>query len=484
MGQAPGARVPPPRQGRPRPALARALGLRDLVSLKIAAIVNLTLIPAVAIYGGATLILWALAFVAFFVPSAIAVLSLGRRYPGEGGIYIWAHRQFGGLHGFVCSWCYWTNNLFFIPMQLIYVAGLAAFAGSDPEGLVKNRWFVGAIAFSWLALATWANVRGLTLGKWVQNVGAWSTAALAALIVAMAAAAWLSGTAAPPPPVSGTLDWGVLSVFGVMCLAFVGVELASTMDEEIEQPRRNLPRAAAAAGAVSLVSYLVVTQALFMLVPWRSIGVLQGLMQALVSGAARTHLGWIVAPTAILAALSIGGSTSAWFAGSARIPFVAGIDRELPAALGRLHPRWGSPHVALVTSAVLSALLVASTLAGATVSEAYQQLLKSTVVIQLIPFLYLFGGLMRLETASRPARAMGLLGLLAAAFATVVAFWPPRETTDALRFETKMAAAIVSTLGIGLVFYWRGRRGRSGLETPASAAVSSLSGPPLPPPGS
>jgi amino acid transporter len=442
---------------RPAPALAKALGLRDLFFLKIAAIVNLTLIPAVAIYGGATLVMWGLAFVAFFVPSAIAVLSLARRYPGEGGIYVWAHRQFGDLHGFVCSWCYWTNNLFFIPMQLIYIAGVAAFAGSDPEGLVKNRWFVGAIAFGWLALATWANVRGLAVGKWVQNVGAWSTAALGALIVAMAAAAWRSGTAATPP-VWGRLDWGALPVFGVMCLAFVGVELASTMDEEIAQPRRDLPRAAVAAGAFSLLSYLVVTQALFLLVPWRTIGVVQGLMQALVSGAGRAHLAWIVAPTAILAALSIGGSISAWFAGSARIPFVAGLDRELPAALGRVHPRWGSPHVALITSAALSALLAVSTFAGATVSEAYQQLLKSTVVIQLIPFLYLFGGLMRLETASRPARAMGLLGLLAAAFGTVVAFWPPRETTDVLLFETKMAAAILLTLAIGLVFFWRAHR--------------------------
>src|SRR5215216_712330 len=107
--------------------LPRSLGLRDLVFLKIAAIINFSLIPAVAVFGRLTLVFWVLAFLVFFVPSLIAVLELSRRYPGEGGVYLWAHRQFGDLHGFISGWCYWTNNLFYIPMQLIYIAGVAAF---------------------------------------------------------------------------------------------------------------------------------------------------------------------------------------------------------------------------------------------------------------------------------------------------------------------------------------------------------------------
>src|SRR4030095_3462948 len=95
----------------------------------------------------------------------------------------------------------------------------------------------------------------------------------------------------------------------------------------------------------------------------------------------------VAAPTA--------GAASAWFAGSSRIPFVAGLTSALPPALGRLHPRWGSPHVALTTCAVLAGTFTACSLVGSSVAEAYQVLLKAAVVIQLIPFVYLFLALVK-----------------------------------------------------------------------------------------
>jgi len=451
------------------PRLPRTLGQRDLVLLKIVAIVNFSLIPAVSVYGRATLLVWLLAFGVFFVPSMVAVLSLARRYPGEGGVYLWARRQFGDLNGFLSGWCYWTNNLFYIPMQLVYIAGVAAFAGPDPKALGDNKGFVTAIALGWLVIATVANVYGLRFGKWLQNVGAFSLMTLGVLIVLAAVSAWSSGVAEQPPWVRD-VDWSMLPAFSVMCLAFVGIELASTMGDEIVRPERNLPRAAAIAGIVTLLAYLVVTAALLALVPWREIGVVQGLMQALQRGAARAGMGWLVAPAGIFTALAIGGSAAAWFAGSSRIPFVAGVGQALPAWLGRVHPRWGSPYTAIIANGVLSGVLTGVALTGSTVTEAYQQLLNSTVVIQMIPFLYLFAGLMRLEGASGFSRAMGLLGLLATALATVIAFFPPQDVKNVLLFETKMIAGVSLTLALGLIFYWRARSRASRRSTSAGVA--------------
>jgi glutamate:GABA antiporter len=437
--------------------LPRALGMRDLVFLKIAAIINFSLVPAVAVFGRLTLAFWALAFLLFFVPSLVAVLTLARRYPGEGGVYLWARRQFGELHGFLSGWCYWTNNLFYIPMQLIYIAGVAAFAAVDPERLGNDKAFVSAVAFGWLALATAANVRGLRVGKWVQNLGAFGTALMGLLIVAAGIAAWSSGVA-ERPPLSGGFGWTMLPAFSVMCLSFVGVELASTMGDEIVRPERNLPRAAILAGVIALVSYVAVTWAVLALVPWRELGAVQGLMQAVERGASRAGMGWIVAPLGLLTALSVGGSASAWFAGSARIPFVAGQGGELAGALGKVHPRWGSPHVALIANAALSAVLTAFTFAGSTVSEAYQQLLKSTVVIQLIPFLYLFAGLIRLAGGASGSGLLGWVGLLATAFAMAMSLLPPPEVSNVVLFEAKTIAGIALTLGVGLFFFRQARR--------------------------
>jgi amino acid transporter len=438
----------------PSPHLPRTLGLRDLVFLKIVAIINFTLIPAVSVFGGATLLVWVVAFAAFFLPSMVAVLVFSRRYPGEGGVYLWTHRQFGDLHGFISGWCYWTNNLFFIPMQLIIIAGVAAFVSGDPERLGNSKLFVAALAFGWLALTTAANIRGLKVGKWLQNAGAFGTMFLGLLIVLGAVSAASAGVA-ERPPLFQPFSWSLLPAFTVMCLAFVGIELASTMGDEIRNPERTLPRAIGIAGTVTLLSYVIVTAALLTLVPWQEIGVVQGLMQALERGAARAGVPWIVAPAALFTALSMGGSVAAWFAGSARVPFVAGVDRALPPSLGRIHPRWGSPWVALAVNAVCCAILTGVALTGSTVEEAYRQLLISTAIIQMIPFLYVFAALLRLEGAGAFTRLMGALGLASTALATTVAFLPPDDVKGVALFEVKVVAGVLLTLGIGLVFYWR-----------------------------
>src|SRR5499426_1847940 len=153
--------------------IPRTLGRWDLVLLKVVAIVNINNVPLVAVYGWASLGLWGLAFLLFFVPEAIAVLTLSRRYPGEGGIYLWTRKEFGDAHGFLSGWCYWTNNLFYIPVLLVYMSGIFAFAGGEAraESLVNQKLFVAAVSFGWLALMAVASIRGLRVGKWIQNIG-------------------------------------------------------------------------------------------------------------------------------------------------------------------------------------------------------------------------------------------------------------------------------------------------------------------------
>src|SRR5438034_6482828 len=191
-------------------AIPRTLGRWDLVLLKIVAIVNINNVPPVAVYGWASLGLWGLAFVTFFIPEAIAVLTLSRRHPGEGGIYLWTRTEFGEAHGFLSGWCYWTNNLFYVPVLLVYMTGIFAFAAGEARAadLVTQKLFVAVVSFGWLAFITVANVRGMTAGKWIQNVGGLSAFVSVALVLAAAAAAWAGGAAAPARPTSH-VTWGM-----------------------------------------------------------------------------------------------------------------------------------------------------------------------------------------------------------------------------------------------------------------------------------
>lgn len=441
----------------PQPHIPRTLGLTDLVLLSTVAIVNVNVVPPVGVFGWATLGLWVVAWLAFFVPSAIAVLVLSRRYPGEGGVYLWARRHFGDLHGFISGWCYWTNSLFYVPVLLVYLAGVVAFAGGErTAGLVDDKWFVGVVAFGWLALITAANIRGMGVGKWINNIGGIGGMATVALVALAAVVARWQGTSATPPLVAGSLS-DMAGGLGVMCFAFIGIELASTMSDEIRHPRRDVPRAIAITGVVALVAYLLVADALLALVPPGELEAIQGVMQAVQLGADAAGAGWLVAPIAVVMALSVGGSASAWFAGPSRIPFVAGIDHALPPALGRLHPKWGSPYVALLACAAISAGLTALSMTGSSVAEAYQVLLRAAVVINLIPFVYTFLALTTLDEAQPVERLAGLVGTIVTAGGIVAVFLPTGDVGDVVTFELKRVAGVLGPIAVGLWMFWRSR---------------------------
>jgi glutamate:GABA antiporter len=442
-----------------RTGIPRTLGRRDLVLLNVVAIVNINNVPPVAVYGWTSLLLWALAFVAFFVPEAIAVIVFARRYPGEGGIYLWTRREFGPAHGFLCGWCYWTNNLFYVPVLLVYMAGIFAFAGgaAGAAALVDQKWFVVSVSLGWLALIAVANVRGLAVGKWIQNAGGLGAFLSVALVLVAAIAARASGAAVRAPGLTH-VGWEMATSFAVMCNALVGIELASTMGDEMRDGPRDLAPAIAMAGVVSIASYLLVTGAVLMLVPAGDLGVIQGVMQAVTAGARSAKIGWIVVPLSIVMGLATGGAASAWFAGSSRVPFVAGLSQALPAALGRVHPRWRSPHIALVTCAALAAAFTIVSLAGSSVAEAYQVLLKAAVVIQLIPFAYLFLGLAKTEEVTPTARAAGVIGLCTTAIGLGAAFLPTADVRSVALFETKMIAGVAGPTAVGWFLFRRAQR--------------------------
>src|SRR6202020_770356 len=141
--------------------------------------------------------------------------------------------------------------------------------------------------------------------------------------------------------------------------------------------------------------YLGCTLAVLTVVPQSQMAVVQGLLQAIDSMTASFSIGWILLPIAVLMAASIAGSTSAWVSGSARILFVCGLDRYLPKALGKIHPRHHSPHVALIMFGFLASVIIAISFIGASVQEAYLTLLDLAVALQMISYIYLFLSLLK-----------------------------------------------------------------------------------------
>ena len=453
------------------PRLRRVLGRWDLVLLFVVAVFNLNVVPSIAANGGVTVWLWIISLVLFFWPQGIAVIELAQRYPGEGGVYLWAKKEFGDFHGFLSGWCYWTNNMMYVPTIMLYFVGVSVFVlGQGHQALADNKIFALSASIILLAVLVVLNVIGLGVGKWINNVGAIGTFAAAAVLIGLGVIVWFrfgtSVTAADfQVPANPRF---VLNSFGVICFGLVGLELASIMGDEIENPRRILPGAVAWGGVLSGLLYIGATLTLLIAVSKQDISVLQGVVQAVSHMAGRVGAGWIVAPFAFVLSVSIAGIGSAWLAGSARIPFVAGLDSYMPSWLGKVHPRYATPYAALIVHALVSLILVIVNFTAAGVQETFQKLLSLAVVLQLVPFLYMFGALLKIATQPSFTKVQygkptllfaGASGLVTTTMGIALAFFPAAQITSILSYEVWMFGGTLLFVGLAAFFFFvYGRR--------------------------
>lgn len=426
------------------PTLHRELRLRDLVFFDISAIVSLRWVAAAAHAGPGSFVLWIIAAL-FFLPSAIIVGSLSRRFPEEGGFYIWTKQAFGDQHAFICSWFYFISTVLYFPSLLLAGISMTAYAfGGAGERFVEHREFALPVTLVVLWAAFAANFFGMKVAKWISALGGSSTFIIGAVLGVLAIAAALhSGMATkfvllPKPNLDTVNFWSQIA------FAFVGLELAPIVSGEIRNPRRDLPRAAMISGVISVVFYIAATSALLVLLKPEAISPMTGLAQAGAAGAQKLGVPVIGILLASLIGVAVVGQLDTWIAGNTRLPYAIGLDRYLPAAFGRIHPRWGTPYVSLLVQAVVATLLLLMAQLGETVRAAYQITVDMTVITTFIPFAYIFGAGFRF--ASRIAAVSGIGVTLVAIVLSVL---PPPEASSVATFEAKVigGSALVAVLG-------------------------------------
>lgn len=454
--------------------LRRAMRLSDVVLFFVVAGSNLQWVASAAADGASSLSVWVIGCLAMFVPLSIAVVFLSSHYPDEGGLYVWSKRAFGPFAGFITGWTYWASNLPYFPALLYFAAGNALFiAGAKSGALAASPAYFIAVALAGLTIATIVNVYGLRVGKWLTNVGGVARWSVTLLLVALGALTWWrfgSATHLGPSTLRPGIALKDLIFWSVIAFAWTGPEAASFMGGEIQNPRRSIPYGLAIAAPAIAVIYIVGTLSLLVSAAPHEIGASVGVMDGISRAAAR--FGWnVLTPlAALLVAVSCIGSTGAWLGAVARIPFVAGIDRYLPEAFGRIHPRWGSPVVALITQAAIAALFIFLGQGGTSVKGAYDVLVSSTVIITMLPFLFLFAAALKfhgeagspqglkIPGGSATVCAAAVIGLATTVAAIVFAGFPADDDPNKALAVTKVIGLTAIMLLAGFLIYLLGRR--------------------------
>ncbi len=456
------------------PQLRKALGFRDLVLFYVVTSFSLRWIATAAAAGPSALVIWLIAALGLYVPLVFTVLELSSRYPQEGGPYVWSKQAFGPFAAFITGWTYWGSNLPYLPGLLYFAAGNALFIGGPSwQAWSTNSAYFIAVAMTGLAIAVTLNVVGLNVGKWLNNVGALAGWIPALLLIVLGVVSWNRfGSATPLPPEALVPSTSLKDVifWSTIAFAFGGIESGSTMGEEIHDAQRTVPRAILTAGAVITVLYIVATFSVLLAIPRDQISGLQGIMQAVEAMSRRVGAGWLSPVVAALVTVNALGAVGGWFAATARLPFVAGLDRYLPAAFGALHPRWRTPWVALLVQAAIAALFVWLGQAGTSVGGAYEVLVSMGIIAYFVPFLFMFAAMIRLQRepagpdvmrvpgGTPAAIALASLGFLITSLSIVLACVPSADEPNKALAVTKIVGSSALLIGLGVVVYWLGRR--------------------------
>jgi amino acid transporter len=274
------------------------------------------------------------------MPVALCFAELAGRYDETGGAYVYAYRAFGRQIGFIIGWFCWLNTFISWAANTTLFIELIGVTTYPTNKLVV----AGAIC----ALGA-VNYFGVKPGSALVNlvVVGKLTAILCFVAVGFTA---LDGRA-----LGGALPLGIFGVGQGIYLALFplqGFEVVPVTAGETKNPRRNVPLGTLGSLLGSALLFVVVQTVLVAAYP--HLGRESG--TPLVDGA--RYLGPILGAIVLIGSIvSIGGFTAGSALGSPRYAEAIAAQGMLPARLAAVHPRWHSPHIAVIVTTLLTAIL-------------------------------------------------------------------------------------------------------------------------------
>ena len=454
-------------------AFRKELGLGDLVLTQILFIVGLPWIGVAAKQGPSHVVLWLLAMLFFYLPSAVVVIYLNRIMPLEGGLYQWAKLGFNELLGFLVAWNLWLFailNTSEIGLQVTQY--LRYVLGPDSERLTGSKVFIGAVSLALIGALVLLTTVGLGVGKWVHKAGG---ALMLATFLAILILPWLNLAHGSLPayhplriemPVLSLMSLNLLGKMGFGALG--GFEYVAIHSGECRDPVRAVTRSVALAAPVIAGMFILGTSSVLALIPRDRIDLIAPIPQVLSEGFRSLNLVVPIASIAILALLCIRvAQSSVMFGGNTRLPMVAGWDRLLPEWFTRLHARYRTPVNSILFVGAATLALGLAGLVGVGKQEAFQLLWNASGLFYALTYVVMFAiplaGLKGVQP--RPPlwlRACALSGLLMTLLYVALSIVPIIEVESRAMFAAKIAGLIVVTNLIGLgVYLAAGRRRRS-----------------------
>ncbi|MGD8305664.1 MAG: APC family permease, partial [Ignavibacteria bacterium] len=263
-------------------------------------------------------------------------------------------------------------------------------------------------------------------------------------------------------------DFSLLPFFAIVAFCFGGLELGPVMAGEIENPKINIPKAIIISSVMVGLIYIIGTLTLIVTVPEGEIEIIAGVAQSFFEFGETYGIPGIGVFGAALVVISTIGLFGAWLTGTARLPFVVGLDHYLPDVVGKIHPKFQTPYVSLIMQGVVMSLLFLSSIVGSTIEEAFLILLDMSIILYFIPILYIFASMIPhhirntgsegiIESFKKRPKLVWItagMGFLITLFSTIISSVPTSEIEDKPLFVLKVIGGAFILITLGQVVYF------------------------------
>ncbi len=378
----------------------KKLGIFTLAMINVAAVLSLRNFPALAEYGFSLIFYLTLSALFFFIPSALVSAELAAAWPRKGGVFLWVKEAFGPRWGFVAIFMQWVENLPWYPAVFAFAASAIAYV-FNPE-LANNKFFV--ITVIWIAIwaATFANFRSMRFSAFLSSSGAiCGTILPGLLIIVLGAIHVASGMSSPITfslqsliPNMGNLNQ--LMLLAGMLMAVAGMEMSAVHVTEIENPKKNFPRAIFASSALIIFLSVLGALSIAVVVPSQELSLSAGVPQAFHALFVAHGIDFLTAPVAILLTYGAFAMAVTWMVGPSKGVLEVAKEGYLPAYI-RKENKHGMPIGALVVQGIVASVLSLSVLFMPTVSSAFWIMSALAAQLYLVMYLFMFAAAIKLR---------------------------------------------------------------------------------------
>lgn len=419
----------------------RVLNVFMLAMLNVSIMASLRNLPLVAEFGLSAVFFFFLVALFFLVPCALVAAELATAWPKEGGIYVWVREALGDKWGFVAIWVQWVHNVAWYPAILSFVAVTSTYLLSP--SLSSNKPFVLTIILGGFWGMTLLNYLGIKTSSWFSTAGVILGTILPGLFIIFLGTHWVSKGFTIQIPltldalVPSFTEIGNLVFLAGLFLAFAGLEVTAGYANNVQNPKKNYPRAILLAAVITFALFMLGSLSIAVVVPKTDISLVQGVMDAFTIFLKQYGLLWLVPIMAFLMIVGAVAEINSWIIGPVRGLFATAYHGNLPPILQKRNAQ-GVPTNLLLFQAILVSIASLVFLYAPRISSGFWMLTALSAQSYLVMYILMFISALVLRYKrpgierpySVPFKRKGMwvltcMGVLASVFAILLSFVPP-----------------------------------------------------------